>query len=113
MPKRIQISQRHEDLMRRLFASVEYSVPGQARRKKGTIKPIITALQADGLDLCEDTIRRYAVKLGLIEPVGAKYIPRTKIDKWTRPCMRCGNDEPRPKGLYLCDSCRERAKSYG
>lgn len=98
--------------MRRLFASVEYSVPANTRRRKGTIKPIIDALQADGLNLCEDTIRRHAVKLGLIEPVGAKYVPRNRIDRWNRPCMRCGSTASRPKGLYFCDPCRERTNSY-
>lgn len=110
MPKKITLSNEQEQLMRNLFSSVDFSIGGDRRRPKGTIKPIIDRLHQAGVTLCEDSIRRRATAMGLMEPVGAKYIPRdpAKSDKWKRPCMNCGDTKARPRGLYLCEPCRRR-----
>jgi len=59
---------------------------------------------------CTDTLKRILHRHGIVEFEGAKYQSRT-IDKpvqWTRPCMRCGDDTPRPKWQYFCDRCTEQ-----
>ena len=94
--------------MRRLFANVPRDIGSARRRAKNSIKPIIAELQRSGVNLCEDTIRRRATALGLIEPVGAKYVPRNVNPTWTRPCMFCRSDAPRPRNQYICNSCSGR-----
>jgi hypothetical protein len=32
---------------------------------------------------------------------------RTRL--WDRPCICCGDTDPRPHGLYRCQSCRAKA----
>lgn len=53
------------------------------------------------------TLKRLLVRKGLLETETAKYLPARRVqDLWTRPCMVCRDDQPRPRGLYLCDRCR-------
>lgn len=57
-----------------------------------------------------DTLKRILVREGLQDFTGAKYaLPANSHTlMWNRPCMACGDDKPRPKGLYFCDSCRDK-----
>jgi hypothetical protein len=32
-----------------------------------------------------------------------------RIRLWDRPCIACGNTDPRPHGLYRCETCRIEA----
>lgn len=63
---------------------------------------------ADRLEICVDTLKRILVREGLREFEGAKYVVARKdtITTWERPCMECGDTEPRPKNWYFCKSCR-------
>jgi hypothetical protein len=55
------------------------------------------------------TLKRYLVREGLIETETAKYLPAIKVAVWTRPCICCGDQKPRPKNLYMCDACRAQS----
>jgi len=60
-------------------------------------------IQSAGYDLHEDTIRKIAVSLDLIESRGDKYQPSAQRPQvWSRPCMNCGCTKPRPRNLYMC-----------
>ena len=39
---------------------------------------------------------------------GAKYQIKPTPESWSRPCIHCGCNEPRPKNLYRCDTCVDR-----
>lgn len=56
---------------------------------------------------CTDTLRRVLVREGAASFNGAKYaISRSsQSTKWTRPCLRCRDDAPRPRNQYLCSAC--------
>lgn len=108
MPKKLSLTPDQEQVMIRLFRTVPEPVTGARRRPKNSIKQIITELRTHGVHMCEDTIRRKAVQLGLMEPVGAKYIPRIPTSHWSRPCMVCKTTTSRPKGQYICDGCKGR-----
>jgi hypothetical protein len=109
MPKKIALTAEQEQLMIKLFSTVPRDIGNARRRPKNSIKPIIHELQRHGVTLCEDSIRRRATALGLIEPVGAKYIPRTITQMWSRPCMLCKSTLQRPKNQYICNTCSGRA----
>lgn len=64
---------------------------------------------ASHIGACVDTTKRILVRHGIAEFDAAKYvIARRHTDQfWTRPCMKCGSKQKRPRNLYLCDRCRE------
>ena len=105
MPKKIALTQEQEQLMRTLFQNVQRDIGSARRRPKNSIKPIVRELQRHGVTLCEDSIRRRATALGLIEPVGGKYVPRVIVKMWNRPCMFCKDTTSRPKNQYICNPC--------
>jgi hypothetical protein len=55
-----------------------------------------------------DTAKRILVRLNLADYPGAKYQKRqgAHVEHWRRPCMGCGNTDPRPKTHYFCRRCR-------
>jgi len=63
---------------------------------------------AKRLGVCADTLKRILVREGLQDFSGAKYVSARRNDTqmWERPCMRCGDTEPRPKWIYFCQSCK-------
>lgn len=32
-----------------------------------------------------------------------------RIRLWDRPCISCGDTDPRPHGIFRCDTCRAKA----
>lgn len=64
--------------------------------------------QAKVIGCCVDTLKRILVRLNLQTFEGAKYHPSRNFGEkvWTRPCMNCKDDTPRPKNWYFCTSCR-------
>jgi hypothetical protein len=58
------------------------------------------------LGCCVDTVKRLLSRYEIERFDGAKYAfpPETKM--WIRPCLSCKNDDPRPKNLYFCNTCR-------
>lgn len=68
---------------------------------------------AKRLGMCVDTVKRMMMRHGIAEFEAAKYVAiSTPEPQWSRPCMSCGDDTPRPKNLYLCPRCRERASLF-
>lgn len=67
------------------------------------------AEMARRMGCCVDTLKRILVREGLQEFDGAKYqVRRDFEDKlWTRPCMSCGNTDPRPRNWFFCKPCRK------
>jgi transcription initiation factor IIE alpha subunit len=112
MPKKLALTDEQEDLMINLFKTVPPDIGSARRRPKNSIKPIIAKLREAGVTLCEDSIRRRAARLGLIEPVGAKYVPTIQAKRWKRPCMRCKDTKSRPVNQYMCDKCRRLVYDY-
>jgi len=94
--------------MIQLFARIPSDIGSARRRPKNTIKPILSALREAGVTLCEDSIRRRAVRLGLMEANGAKYVAPLPKRMWTRPCMICKSTSLRPVNQYVCDVCKGR-----
>lgn len=66
---------------------------------------------AEYVGCCVDTLKRILVRRGLQEFDGAKYQLPREHDKqtWTRPCICCSDTRPRPKGYYMCLTCRAKA----
>lgn len=68
------------------------------------------ARMARHLNCCVDTLKRILQRHGIDEFSAAKYVAIKQAETtWSRPCMSCGSTEPRPRNLYLCDSCRSKA----
>lgn len=67
------------------------------------------------LSVCVDTLKRILQREGLAEFEGAKYVvslARTnKPNVWSRPCISCKDDSPRPKWQYFCNKCRAKMDS--
>ena len=81
--------------------------------RRGSFDAVVTSfMRTQGVNLCEDTLRRKLVLLGEIEPVGAKYVPTSK-STWTRACLGCGKPERRPRNIYFCTACQERLRRQG
>lgn len=93
MPKRVEINQDHIDW---LADAVDAELP--------------YSQMADHVGCCVDTLKRILVRHDLAEFEAAKYaVSRaSKIEQWSRPCMRCGDTKSRAKGQYRCDNCREQ-----
>lgn len=67
------------------------------------------------MNVCVDTLKRILQREGLAEFDAAKYAVSPSFDEvqtWSRPCMRCRDDSPRPKWQYICDKCTERNEQY-
>jgi hypothetical protein len=93
MPRVVQVSAKDLDWLRKNHQTQSY--PAMAKR----------------LGCCVDTLKRILVRESLQEFDGAKYQIKEKVDAaklWTRPCMKCGQAEERPKFWYFCRSCRKR-----
>ena len=71
------------------------------------------AVQAERIGCCIDTLKRILVREGLQDFDGAKYqVKRNHCqDRWSRPCMACGDSKARPKNHYFCRRCR-RDRGY-
>jgi hypothetical protein len=56
---------------------------------------------------CTDTLKRILMRHGLAFFDGAKYAVAVSstYKMWTRPCLYCKDDSPRPKNQYICDKC--------
>lgn len=71
---------------------------------------------ASYMDVCTDTLKRILVREGLAEFDGAKYAisptHKSQVETWTRPCMKCKTEEPRPKWQYICDKCKAVNERY-
>jgi len=68
---------------------------------------------AKRLNMCVDTVKRTMVRHGIAEFEAAKYIAVVEPEPlWSRPCMSCGDETPRPRNLYMCPRCRERASLF-
>ena len=63
------------------------------------------------LGICVDTVKRILQREGLRDFEGAKYVvalsSSRNIVMWDRPCIKCKNDQPRPKWQYICRKCTE------
>jgi IS30 family transposase len=63
------------------------------------------------LGICVDTVKRILQREGLKDFDGAKYVvslsSSRKTELWKRPCIRCRDDQPRPKWQYICKKCTE------
>ena len=68
------------------------------------------ALMADKIGVCVDTLKRMLVREGLQEFDGAKYQLKrdTDIKMWSRPCLDCLDETPRPKMWFYCRECRKK-----
>ena len=60
---------------------------------------------------CPDTMKRILARHGLREVTNLKQLSsRTDLEAqapmWTRPCLGCGDTEPRPKWWFFCRPCR-------
>ena len=66
--------------------------------------------QAKRIGVSVDTLKRLLVKHGIAEFDGAKYArpPYEDEARWTRPCIKCGSTEDRPRAYYMCSSCRSK-----
>lgn len=65
------------------------------------------------LAVCEDTARRILHRNGILEFDGAKFHSLPPTLMWSKPCLYCKCDEPRPKNQYICDPCKkERDGEY-
>lgn len=60
------------------------------------------------LGVCVDTAKRILMRLELQYFPGAKYQTRPSVKGWTRPCITCSDEQPRPKNQYKCDECNNR-----
>ena len=56
-----------------------------------------------------DTLKRILVreKIAKLDNTKVATLTNNKPKTWTRPCMRCGCTEPRPRNQYFCDPCRQ------
>ncbi len=65
---------------------------------------------ANRIGCCTDTLKRILVRMKLRDFDGAKYQVRRDAETqlWSRPCLSCGADEPRPKNHYFCPACRRQ-----
>jgi len=90
MPRKISVTQEDIDW---LWANHEISSYGQIAKRLGC---------------CVDTAKRVLARHGMQEFDSAKYVtcPSKDIEMWSRPCMGCKTKQPRPKGLYFCETCR-------
>jgi IS30 family transposase len=65
---------------------------------------------AQHLNVCVDTLKRILHREGLFEFEGAKYAvsPSNRLNQetWCRPCLKCKDDSPRPKWVYVCAKCK-------
>ena len=96
MPRKILITQPQIDWLKRQYGT----------------RPL-THIARD-IGCCSDTLKRILMREGLAEFEGAKFIPRKDHapSLWRRPCMRCKDDTPRAKNLYLGDRCRRLEEPY-
>ena len=71
---------------------------------------------AKQLSVCTDTLKRILVREGLAEFEGAKYAckPGHKnfSSSWQKPCLKCRDDSPRPKGQFICNDCKKANEVY-
>jgi len=71
---------------------------------------------AEQLGVCTDTLKRILVREGLAEFEGAKYACKPEHKNfsktWKRPCLKCRDDSPRPKGQFICSECKKVNESY-
>jgi len=71
---------------------------------------------AKEMGVCTDTLKRILVREGLAEFEGAKYAckPEHKnfSQTWKRPCLKCKDDSPRPKGQFICSECKRANEVY-
>ena len=63
---------------------------------------------AERYEVCLDTLKRLLMRLELQYFPGAKYQIKPTPESWSRPCILCGCNEPRPKNQYRCDTCVDR-----
>lgn len=65
-------------------------------------------LMADHMGVCADTLKRLMISHGFASFASERYRPaRGKTYKmWTRPCMICKTNKPRPHGKYICTKCK-------
>tara|TARA_E500000075_G_C6997655_1_gene328595 strand:- start:3005 stop:3316 length:312 start_codon:yes stop_codon:yes gene_type:complete len=68
------------------------------------------AYMAERIGVCVDTLKRILVRVGLQEFDGAKYQLKRDTDTlmWSRPCLDCLDETPRPKMWFYCRSCRKK-----
>lgn len=78
---------------------------------------------ARDLGIAKDTLKRVLIRAGLYdcdeEKFAADIRPKERrpskssksADVWSRSCLKCGENKPRPRGLFLCDQCRSRQSS--
>ena len=67
------------------------------------------AVMAEKIGVCVDTLKRILVRQGLQDFDGAKYQLKrdTDILMWSRPCLDCCDETPRPKMWFYCRECRK------
>jgi len=73
------------------------------------------AEMAAHIGVCTDTLKRILQREGLAEFDGAKYAispsHSNMVEMWSRPCMKCGDTEPRRKWQYICCRCTDLQES--
>lgn len=76
--------------------------------KRAVSQRVTYAEMAKVIGVHVDTCKRILHKSGIVEFNAAKYISTTPLHQpqtWTRPCMTCGCQRPRPRMQYRCDRC--------
>lgn len=76
------------------------------------VHPTLMALH---LQLHVDTVKRLLDRHGIMTALSSKHITgdSAMFELWTRPCIRCKADTPRPKNQYICDKCKRTSESSG
>jgi|TARA_R110000824_G_scaffold78516_8_gene198147 IS30 family transposase len=69
------------------------------------------------LGICVDTVKRILQREGLRDFDGAKYVvalsSARNVKMWERPCIRCRDEQPRPKWQFMCKKCTEYNEQHG
>lgn len=69
---------------------------------------------AEHLGYHVDTIKRLLDRYGIRVALSSKHITTDeRKDDWTRPCMKCKDETPRPRNQYICTPCKRRSRYKG
>jgi len=65
---------------------------------------------ANHVGVCVDTVKRILVAKGIANLHSEKHVAsrRSQVVKWSRPCMICKSNLPRPKNKFICTPCKNK-----
>lgn len=84
--------------------------PEQVEWLRRNYKKISYRKMASHIGTCVDTMKRTLVRYDIAHFEAEKFAvskPVRPHPTWTRPCMVCKDETPRPKGKYICNSCKD------